>query len=243
LTFTRDPQIVTAKGVVIGRFAAVQRAPERDFMELVWKQLGITPVGMIEEPGTLEGSDFIPVSKDLAFLGVGRSTNMEAAKQLMDKDLVGTRRLVIVEDLKDQRRERMHLGAVFAVVDEKMCMCLNSVAEDDPKIERTAREFVKTDDGDFEELKPVPFGKWLTKEGFAVVKASERQQKEFFLNVLHLGKNKEGKNRLLATNPEVEKALHAHGFIGDCETIDFGPITAMCGGVHCASQVLRAHQP
>jgi arginine deiminase len=242
LTFTRDQQIVTARGLVLGRFAAVQRAPENSLMKAVWERLGITPVGSVEAPGTLEGSDFIPVSEDLAFLGVGLRTNMAAARQLMKKDLVGTRRLVVVEDVQDRKQERMHLGTVFAVIDEKLCLCLDCVADDHAKFHRIAHEFVKTSSGVYEELKTVGFGAWLKQEGFEIVPANSRQQQEFFLNVLHLGKDKCGRNRLLAMHPSVDKAVHEHGFIGECDTIDFTPITAMYGGVHCASQVLRSHQ-
>ena len=50
-------------------------------------------IGEIEEPGFLEGGDFTPAGKDLALLGIGLRSNMEAAQQLMDKDLLGARPL------------------------------------------------------------------------------------------------------------------------------------------------------
>jgi arginine deiminase len=48
LTFTRDQQITTAKGVVIGRFSAVQRLPENQLMKEVWAQLGIEPIHVLQ---------------------------------------------------------------------------------------------------------------------------------------------------------------------------------------------------
>ena len=59
---------------------------------------GLTVLGEIEEPGYLEGGDFFAAGRDLALLGVGLRSNVEAAKQLMEKDLLGTRRFAVVRD-------------------------------------------------------------------------------------------------------------------------------------------------
>jgi arginine deiminase len=182
------------------------------------------------------------VSKDLAMVGVGLRTNFFAAKQLMDEDLIGTRRFLVVEDLVDRNQQRMHLDTFFNLCDEKLCVCLADVADDRPQFKRLAREFVRHDDGKYEELKPLPFGEWLRKEKYTVVRASHKQQADYFLNFLHLGKDKDGHGTILAINPDVERAVRDAGFVGRVETIDFKPITAMCGGVHCATQVLRKPQ-
>lgn len=50
-------------------------------------------VGSVEAPGHLEGGDFFPAGTDLCLVGIGLRSNLEACKQLMEKDLVGTRRL------------------------------------------------------------------------------------------------------------------------------------------------------
>ena len=240
MVFTRDQQITTANGVVIGRFGAKQRRDENNLMSIVWRQLGIEPIGRIYGPGTLEGGDFIPLSKDCALLGIGLRTNFEAAKQLMDNDLLGTRRFVIVEDLFDRNQQRMHLDTFFNVANEHLCVCVDAVARDDPSYIRIAREFVKRGSSGYVEEKQVPFGKWLKDEGFEVVEANFKQQEGYFLNLLHLGKNKQKKDIVLAINPDVEKALKEHGFDGEVHYLDFSEITSMYGGAHCASQVLRA---
>ena len=61
-------------------------------------------IGQIEEPGYLEGGDFTPAGQDLALLGVGLRSNMEAAQQLMDKDLLGARRFAVVKDDFEQHQ-------------------------------------------------------------------------------------------------------------------------------------------
>jgi arginine deiminase len=60
LTFTRDQQITTAKGVVIGRFGAIQRLPENELMGAVWPQLCVNPIGTIQPVGTVEGGTTSP---------------------------------------------------------------------------------------------------------------------------------------------------------------------------------------
>ena len=240
--FTRDQQITTAKGVVIGRFGAQQRRDENKLMKVVWAELGIEPVGQINGPGTLEGGDFIPISEDYCMLGVGLRTKMTAAKQLMNQDLLGTKRFIVVEDLYDKNQQRMHLDTYFNVASEKLCVCVDKIAEDDPKYIRIAREFVRDGVNSYKEVSQLPFGKWLKKEGFEVVPASFKQQEDYFINLLHLGKNKNGKDIVFAINPEVEKALKQRGFDGEVHYLDFHEITAMYGGAHCASQVLRQHK-
>ena len=241
LVFCRDQQITTAKGVVIGRFGAKQRKPENILMSRVWPLLGVEPIGQIESPGTIEGGDFIPLSKDLCMLGTGLRTNFAAAKQLMEKDLIGTNRFIVVEDLVDCDQQRMHLDTYFNVVDEKLCVCLQDIARDNPRFLRNVREFVRTDKGKYEEKtkEKIPFGQWLKKEGFTVVEATNKQQEEYFINLLHLGKDKNGNNKVFTINPDVENAIRKAGFKGDVFYQDFAQITAMYGGAHCATQVLR----
>ena len=239
LTFTRDQQITTAKGVVIGRFGAIQRLAENQLMKQVWPKIGVNPVGEIRSPGTLEGGDFMPVTKDLAMLGVGLRTNWDAAKQLMERDLLGTKRFVVVDDQVDKDQQRMHLDTFFNFCSEDMCVCVDAIAEDNERYLRTAVEFVRRDDGTYAKESEMPFGQWLKKEGYKVVKASFKQQEGYFLNLVHLGKDGAGRNRLLAINPEVESCIKRAGYQGDVYTIDFSPITTMYGGAHCATQILR----
>ena len=69
---------------------------------------GLEVIGQIEEPGYLEGGDFTPAGQDLALLGVGLRSNMEAAQQLMDKDLLGARRFAVVKDDFEQHQVASH---------------------------------------------------------------------------------------------------------------------------------------
>lgn len=67
---------------------------------------GLPIAGNIIEPGFLEGGDFFPMGQDLALVGVGLRSNVEACQQLMDRDLLGTRRLGVVRDDFDRHQVR-----------------------------------------------------------------------------------------------------------------------------------------
>ena len=64
-------------------------------------------VGEIEAPGYLEGGDFFPAGRDLALVGIGLRSNFEACHQLMERDLLGTRRLAVVKDQFEQHQVRL----------------------------------------------------------------------------------------------------------------------------------------
>ena len=243
LTFTRDQQIVTAKGVVMARFGTVQRRSETTLMEQVWRQLGVEPIGSIDFPGKLEGGDFLPISEELALLGVGVRTNPNAARQLMAKDLLGVDRFVVVEDFIDRDNQRMHFHTVFNAIDRKskLFLCLDRIARDDERFMRMAHEY-RREGGQYRRVKQMPFGKWMKEEGWNVIEATMEQQKKYFLNSLHMGEDPlTGKARLVTINEDVEKVLRNHGFDGQVTYFDFSAITAMYGGVHCSAELLRKH--
>lgn len=58
LQYTRDQQITTAKGIVMGRLRSLQRQNEVEVMQFCFEKLGLNVVGLVEEPGFLEGGDF-----------------------------------------------------------------------------------------------------------------------------------------------------------------------------------------
>lgn len=63
-------------------------------------------VGEIEEPGFLEGGDYFAAGEDLALVGVGLRSNIEACEQLMNRDWLGTDRLAVVRDDFEQHQVR-----------------------------------------------------------------------------------------------------------------------------------------
>jgi arginine deiminase len=238
LVFTRDQQIVTREGLMISRFSTPHRQTETNVMKFVWDQLGVQTIDRLKFPCALEGGDFFPLGKDVALLGVGLRTNMDAAHALLRSDAIRAQKVVVVEDIRDLNQKRTHLDTFFSPIDEKVCMCLGEVADDDERYRRMAHVWVK-EENSYVEAVTLPFGSWLKKEGYSVVKTSLSQQENYFMNNVTLGRDSCGKMKLFATNPSVEGLLVRHGFDGKVFSTDFSPIKSMYGGVHSATQVLR----
>eukprot|EP00882_Tetradesmus_deserticola_P013240 GHRQ01014040.1.p1 GENE.GHRQ01014040.1~~GHRQ01014040.1.p1 ORF type:complete len:341 (+),score=165.52 GHRQ01014040.1:150-1025(+) len=143
LVYTRDQQVTTCKGIVMGRLRSSQRQKEVELMSYCFKKLGLPIAGRIAEPGFLEGGDFFPLGQDLALVGVGLRSNVEACQQLMDADLLGTRRLGVVRDDFDRDQDRMHLDCVFSVLGEGCCIMLETIMGDASPTRRLVDEYVR----------------------------------------------------------------------------------------------------
>jgi len=65
------------------------------------------------------------LNPDLAVLGVGMRTNVEAAIYLMENDLIGCDRLALIIDDNDLSQERMHLDTYFNILNEKNVVLLD----------------------------------------------------------------------------------------------------------------------
>ncbi|NLM28911.1 MAG: amidinotransferase [Methanomicrobiales archaeon] len=82
LYFMRDQQVVTGCGLVSTRPAKPQRSREVDITRFLWEILGIPIAGTIQEPGTFEGGDFIPMG-EFALIGTGDRTNEAGIRQFL----------------------------------------------------------------------------------------------------------------------------------------------------------------
>jgi len=78
--FVEDTAVVVGETAVLTRPGAVSRQPEINAVERTLASLGYA-VERIREPGTLDGGDVLRFG-DVAYVGVGRRTNADAARQL-----------------------------------------------------------------------------------------------------------------------------------------------------------------
>jgi arginine deiminase len=83
LYFMRDQQAVTGCGLVVARSAKRQRAREPEITRFLWDILGIPVTGTVQDPGTFEGGDFLPMG-DFALIGTGDRTNSAGIRQFLD---------------------------------------------------------------------------------------------------------------------------------------------------------------
>ncbi len=82
--FTRDPSIVTHKGVVILNMGKALRKAEPELHKSAFQALGLPIIGEINEPGTVEGGDTIWLDNKTLVVGRGIRTNQSGIDQLAD---------------------------------------------------------------------------------------------------------------------------------------------------------------
>ena len=236
LVYTRDQQITTARGIVMGRLRSPQRNLEVSLMKFCIEKLGLKVLSGIEEPGYLEGGDFFAVNKDLAMVGIGLRSNEDACMQLMEKDLLGTRRLAIVRDEFEQHQDRMHLDCVFSLLSDNCCLMLDEMMGADAPTRRLVDEYAKGPDGKYSRVSTgVEFSAYMERNGFHIIRIKAKDQLEYACNVLNLGNE-----RIISVHQGTARQIvRSPYFNGDVQYIDYSPITSMYGAVHCSSQVVK----
>uniref|UniRef100_A0A7S0RB30 Arginine deiminase n=1 Tax=Chlamydomonas leiostraca TaxID=1034604 RepID=A0A7S0RB30_9CHLO len=237
LVYTRDQQITTCKGIVMGRLRSQQRQREVQVMKFCITKLGLNVVGEIREPGFLEGGDFFPLGADLAMLGIGLRSNAAAASQLMEEDLLGTRRFAVVRDDFDQDQDRMHLDCVFSVLSDTCCIMLENIMGEASPTRRLVDEYERDPaTGKYKMVRQgVELAAYMRGEGYHIVPITAEHQLAYACNVLNLGDS-----RVISVHaPSARQIVKSPHFKGDVRVIDFSSITSMYGSVHCASQVVR----
>lgn len=80
--FVFDPSVVTDEGVILCRPGKEVRRPEVGLAAAMYQDLGIPVIGMIEEPGVLEGGDVFWIDANTLAVGEGFRTNRAGIDQL-----------------------------------------------------------------------------------------------------------------------------------------------------------------
>ncbi|PSC74328.1 Arginine deiminase [Micractinium conductrix] len=236
LVYTRDQQITTCRGIVMGRLRSPQRNLEVSLMKFCLQKLGLPVIGDIAEPGYLEGGDFFPAGRDLALLGIGLRSNFEACKQLMDMELLGTRRFAVVRDDFEQHQDRMHLDCVFSIISDNVCIMLEEMMGAESATRRLVDEYAKGSDGQYAQTRQgVEFSQYMKDNGYHIIPIKAHHQLEYGCNVVNLGNE-----RIISVHMETARQIvQSPHFYGDVQCIDYSPITSMYGAVHCSSQVVK----
>ena len=255
IMFVRDQQITTKKGIVMARLRSSQRTSEVDIMEFCFQKLGLNVLGRIPAPGHLEGGDFFPLGDQLCLIGIGPRSDWTAVEYLLSNDLFGTESVGIVKDMFEMKQERMHLDTVFNVLSKNCCVMLEEMIGENSPTRRLVDEYVhisspiwgsnsgleskvnkKTIEvGEYRLYRRnVEFSQYLKNRGFNIIPVSGEDQLNYGCNLLNVG---DGNIISIEKNTARKIALSPH-FNGTIEFLDFSGVTAMYGGVHCASQVI-----
>eukprot|EP00798_Chlamydomonas_sp_ICE-L_P011345 gene11345-18966_t len=203
-----------------------KRQLEVKVMKFCFTKLGLPIVGEIKGEGAvLEGGDFFALGDHLCMLGVGLRSNMLAAQQLMDRDLLGTRRIALVKDALDSNQERLHLDSVFNVLSDTCCVMLETMIGEDSPMRRTVDEYTKD---------PATGEYQLTNEGYSILPLKAGPQAAYACNFMNLGDSR----IITVDGPSAREIVKSPHFKGDVHVIDFSSITAMTGGARCACHVV-----
>ncbi|MEW4490614.1 arginine deiminase family protein [Thalassoglobus sp. JC818] len=235
LYFMRDQVITTRRGVVVGKMNSEQRHIETEIVRFALGRIGIKPIGVIEEPGRLEGGDFLPAG-DRVFIGEGLRTNSAAIQQLLDADAFGTDEVVVVKDPWRQQVQ-MHLDTYFNLVaDDLALLAENRLGESDHG--PTVDVFKKNADGYELQASGMKFPAYLKSIGVRVIPVKQQDQLKYGCNVLTLKSNEvfvvDGvSNEFLKTLKEADVTVHV---------VDFSNLTGGYGACHCTVQVLSRKQ-
>ncbi len=246
MIFCRDHQIITPKGIIICALNSEQRKKEVDLIRWFYQLLEIKPLAEIKGDNRLEGGDFMIIKEDLSLLGVGLRTNMGAASFLMENDLLETKRVGLVVDETDLDQQRMHLDTFFNILSDEEVMLLDMDTVEPKKItdgkvvdlrrrvEIYERSNEKKEIGNYKKVKVMDFEEFLKEEGFRVFKVTNQQQIDFMLNFLNIGNGK-----IITPNKDLKQFLEMNGSKVEVKFAEFGEVTKMYGGFHCATQAVR----
>ncbi|NGX33262.1 MAG: Arginine deiminase, partial [Candidatus Anoxychlamydiales bacterium] len=127
LYFMRDQQFVTDSGIILCRLAKPARRRETIVTKFFWEHvLGLSLHHEIDEPGTIEGGEFIPMGK-FALVGQGDRTNRDAIEQLLKLEFEFEELAVVHQPMhplvpadKPDPMINMHLDTYFNVASSKV---------------------------------------------------------------------------------------------------------------------------
>jgi len=116
--FARDAGLVTPDGYIRLRMGLRTRRGEEDWMASALESLGLPCVGIIEEPGTVEGGDVI-LAGEVAFVGLSARTNQSGVRQL---SRFLTRMGFEVRSLR-LPSQHFHIGGLMSAVGPRSVIC------------------------------------------------------------------------------------------------------------------------
>lgn len=242
LYFQRDQQIVTDKGVVIGKMNSAQRGAETEITKFIFKKLGIEPLYEVTGEGRVEGGDYIPAG-EFALIGQGLRTNEDGIKQLLENDVFGFEEIAVVKD-PYMNQDQMHLDTYFNILGLGKAI-VNRIRRDKThvdgngnvrEIRPTVDIYKKMPTGEYEcERTDLDFFEYLEDEkGFEIIDIEDEEQLNYGCNFLCIGPN-----RIIGVK-DVSKdyplKLEEAGV--EAKLLNFRNMTKGYGGPHCTTQSL-----
>ena len=187
LYFMRDQQFVTDKGIVMSRMAKPARRREPAVTEFVWREILNLPIAhVIQEPGTIEGGEFLPMG-DFALVGIGDRTNRDAINQLLSIEF-GFKEIAVVHQAKHplipgdkpDPMIDMHLDTYFNIASSNVVVGCDLLLKE-AKVEIYHNE----GDGKYtKDKKETNLHDYIKSKGFFIVNITTLEQMSYASNFL-----------------------------------------------------------
>jgi arginine deiminase len=186
LYFMRDQQAVTDKGVFLSRMSKPQRRREPILTRFLWNLLGVKVVHATEEPGTIEGGEFIPM-KDFALVGIGDRTNRSGVEQMLkfglgfdEVGVVHQPSHPLIPGDKTDPMINMHLDTYFNVASSK------SVVGSELLLKRARVEIYRRESDEvYTKAKEEPnLHDYIKSKGFDIINITTLEQMSYASNFL-----------------------------------------------------------
>lgn len=187
LYFMRDQQFVTDSGIVLCRLAKPARRRETIVTKFFWENvMGLSLLHEIEDPGTIEGGEFIPMGK-FALVGQGDRTNREAIDQLLNLEFEFEELAVVHQPMhplipadKPDPMINMHLDTYFNVASSTVVVGCEMLIKE-ARVEIYHNEGM----GTFKkEPKETNLYEYITSKGFEVINITTLEQMSYASNFL-----------------------------------------------------------
>jgi len=231
LYFTRDQQIITDKGLVMGKMGRGVRQIEVEVMKYVFSKIGIVPIYQVTGSGVLEGGDYIPVG-DFALIGQGDRTNPDGIKQLLDNGVFGFDEIAVVKD-PDPGQEQMHLDTYFNIVGDKLALVETSRVNSPKRMPlvdvyslQAGRYVLSRSDVDFTDYIE-------NEKQFNLIELDKNEQLRYGINVLCISDRNIITSNDVSGNYEGKLIRRNINFTA----LDFSNIRLGYGSNHCMTQV------
>jgi Arginine deiminase len=250
--FMRDQMITTAKGVVLSNMNSLQRQVETKIAKFALYNFGIVPLLEITGEGHLEGGDFIPAG-ETSFIGQGLRTNEIAVKEMLEKKVFGSKRVVVVKD-PWKNQIQMHLDTFFNIINPHLAVLVadrldvnvcdaNNVCKINPAnpekrltvdVYESKEPLADSPHAPYEKVvSDADFQEYVEKKlGFKVLPVSPENQLLYGVNFLTVKSNV-----LMAidgSSQDYKDLLAKNGVSVDW--MDFSEVTGGYGAAHCTTQ-------
>jgi len=227
-------QLITPNGVVL--VSSQKYSHHSQILEYAFSLLGLKTILRLPDPLRLSGSDYVPVRKDLCFMGTGHLTDEASVRYIMSKDGFGVPRVAVVRDLFDRTPERASLDSIMRIISKDCVLVLEDILGYRNINRRLVNEYVREGRKIYTlNRMNVELEDYLNQENFKVIKFPHHLFQKHGMGIYNIGNGK-----LLVSHPDLKEHIEKHPeFQGSIEVVSFQGDFSSYGWISSCSLVFR----